>query len=81
MALSSDPIFYHSIRKNAGGKRRLIHVTNTDPKDLELAIRAVEKPEWIEIEGVYPTASLKLERGKRTRRHDSRQGFVNGCSN
>ena len=66
MALISDPIFYHTIRRNAGGKRKLIHVTNSDPKDLELTIQDVEKPEWIEIEGVYPTAEMKLERGKRT---------------
>jgi molecular chaperone DnaK (HSP70) len=66
MALISDPIFYHTIRRNAGGKRKLIHVTNSDPKDLELTIQDVEKPEWVEIEGVYPTATIKLERGKRT---------------
>lgn len=66
MALIAEPIFYNTIRRNSGGKRRIIHVTNTDPTDLELVITDLEKPEWIEIEGVYPTAELKLQKGKRT---------------
>lgn len=66
MALIADPIFYNTIRKNSGGKRRIIHVTNTDPVDLELVVTDVDKPEWIEIEGVYATATLKLDKGKRT---------------
>jgi molecular chaperone DnaK (HSP70) len=66
MALIADPIFYNTIRRNSGGKRRIIHVTNTDPVDLELVVADVEKPEWIEIEGVYATSEFKLEKGKRT---------------
>lgn len=66
MALVADPVFYHTVRRNSGGKRKLIYVTNSDPVDLELEVQDVEKPEWMEIEGVYPTAKLKFERGKRT---------------
>ncbi len=66
MALMADPIFYHAIRRNAGGKRRLVHVTNSDPVDVEFTVKEVEKPEWVEIEGIYPGVTLKFERGKRT---------------
>jgi hypothetical protein len=66
MGLMADPIFYNTIRRNSGGKRRLVHVTNSDPVDLEIEVQEVEKPEWVEIEGVYPGAKLKLEKGKRT---------------
>jgi len=66
MALIADPVFYHTVRRNSGGKRKLIYVTNSDPVDLELEVQEVEKPEWMEIEGIFPTAKVKFERGKRT---------------
>lgn len=65
MALMADPIFYHTIRRNSGGKRRLIYVNNPDPMDVELVIQDVEKPEWVEVEGIFPTAQVRFEKGKR----------------
>ena len=66
MGLMAEPIFYPSLRKGAGAKRRIVYVENSEEKDLELTVTDMEKPEWIEIEGVYPGIKVKFSRSRRT---------------
>jgi molecular chaperone DnaK (HSP70) len=66
MPFFSDPIFISSVKRNSGSKRRLIQISNSDERDLEITIRDIEKPEWLEIEGIYPTQTLHFEKGKST---------------
>jgi hypothetical protein len=54
MALIPQPIFYRQLKRGDGGKRRIVQVTNTDDADYVGRITELEKPEWIELEGVYP---------------------------
>jgi predicted nucleic acid-binding Zn-ribbon protein len=54
------------LKKNAGAKRKLITITNSDEEDFEATIADVEKPEWIDLEKIQPGATLKLKKGRRT---------------
>ncbi|MGH7145229.1 MAG: Hsp70 family protein [Planctomycetota bacterium] len=65
MALTPEPIYYEKLRRNTGAKRKLIGVRNADDT-FEGTVKDILKPEWIELEGVYPGAALKFEKGKST---------------
>ncbi|MCX7803588.1 MAG: Hsp70 family protein [Planctomycetota bacterium] len=60
MALIPDPIFYETIRKRHGAKRRQIFIKNTDKKPVEVKVVEVDKPEWLDLEGVFPGTVLKI---------------------
>jgi molecular chaperone DnaK (HSP70) len=64
MAFSADPVFFASVKRNSGAKRRLIRITCSEDRDLEVGVKDLQKPEWIDIEGVFPGEKLRFERGK-----------------
>ncbi len=66
MGLMAEPIFYESLRKGAGAKRKIVYVENSEEKDLDLTVTDMEKPEWVEIEGVYPGVQAKFSHRRRT---------------
>ncbi|MHC4600463.1 MAG: Hsp70 family protein [Planctomycetota bacterium] len=66
MPLLPEPIFYQTIKREDGAKRKLIYIINSDDDDVSLEVTDVEKPEWIEIEEIIPGAQLDFESGKRT---------------
>ena len=65
MALIPQPIFYRQLKRNDGGKRRNINVTNTDEADHIAKIADVVKPEWLELEGIYPGQEMTFPGGKK----------------
>jgi molecular chaperone DnaK (HSP70) len=66
MPFLSDPVFIPSVKRNSGAKRRLINISCSEDRDVEVQIKEMEKPDWIDVEGVYPGQPLKFERGKPT---------------
>ena len=66
MRLSADPVFFQSVKINTGAKRSLINITNEEDKDLEVTVKELEKPDWLDVEGVYPGVKLTLPRKRRT---------------
>jgi molecular chaperone DnaK (HSP70) len=66
MPINPEPVFFRTLKKNAGAKRKLITITNTDEEDFDAGIQDVEKPEWVELEKIQPGAQLKLKKGRRT---------------
>ncbi len=50
MGLIPEPIFFAEVKKNSGAKRKLINIASDESETLELEIRSVDRPEWIEIE-------------------------------
>ncbi len=66
MRLMADPVFFQTVKINTGAKRSLINITNEEDKDLELTIKDMEKPDWLDVEGVYPGMKLTLPRKKRS---------------
>lgn len=65
MPLQPEPIFFRSLKRGTGSKRKLITLTNTDPDACASAITGVEKPEWIELEGIVNGGNLTLGSGKK----------------
>jgi len=66
MALLPEPIYYHTIKREDGAKRKLIYIVNPDDETASLEVADVEKPEWVEIEEIYPGAKIDFPAGKRT---------------
>ncbi|MHC4779045.1 MAG: Hsp70 family protein [Planctomycetota bacterium] len=66
MPLLPEPIFYQTIKREDGAKRKLIYIINSDEEDVSLEVTDVEKPEWVEIEEIFPGAKIDLKSGKRT---------------
>ena len=66
MPIQPEPVFFRTLKKNAGAKRKLITVTNTEDEDFDQSITDVEKPEWVELEKIQPGARMKLKKGRRT---------------
>lgn len=66
MALIPEPIFYNSLRRNSGAKRKLIHINNPDDEDVTVQVTDLEKPEWVELEGIYPGTDVVFKRKTRT---------------
>lgn len=66
MRLMADPVFFDTVKINTGAKRSLINITNEEEGDLELTIKDMEKPDWLDLEAVYPGVKLSLPRKKRT---------------
>ncbi len=60
MALVPDPIFFRKLKKNSGGKRNIINLSNTEAEPIKLTIADVEKPEWIELEGLYRGSTIEI---------------------
>ncbi|MHC5037122.1 MAG: Hsp70 family protein [Planctomycetota bacterium] len=66
MPLLPEPIFYQTIKREDGAKRKLIYIVNSDDDPLALEVKDVEKPEWVEIEELFPGAKVEFKPGKRT---------------
>lgn len=64
MGFSPEPVFFASVKRNSGAKRRLIRITSSENRDVEVVVKDVEKPEWVDIEGVFPGEKLRFERNK-----------------
>jgi molecular chaperone DnaK (HSP70) len=65
MPLQPEPIFFRSLKRGTGSKRKLITLTNTDPDACASAITDVDKPEWIELEGIHKGGNIDLGAGKK----------------
>lgn len=66
MRLLADPVFFQTVKRNSGAKRRLVNVTNEEDRDIDVAVKEIEKPDWLDIEGVFQGVALKFARKKRT---------------
>ncbi len=66
MPINPEPVFFRTLKKNAGAKRKLITVTNTEDADFEQTIADVEKPEWVELEAVQKGVKLAFKKGRKT---------------
>ncbi len=60
MAIIPDPIFFRKLKRNSGGKRKIINFANTEAEPVKLTISDVEKPEWLELEGLYRGSTLEI---------------------
>lgn len=60
MALVPDPIFFRKLKRNSGGKRKIINLSNTESEHVKLTIADVEKPEWLELEGLHRGGTIEL---------------------
>ncbi len=60
MAIIPDPIFFRKLKRNSGGKRKIINLANTEAEPVKLTIADIEKPEWLELEGLYRGATLEI---------------------
>ena len=63
--LISDPIFFHTIRKNTGSKRKLINITNTGGREIKVTISKIDKPEWLEFEDLYVSQEIEFQPQKK----------------
>ncbi len=66
MRLLADPVFFQTVKRNSGAKRRLVNVINEEDRDLDLVVKEVEKPDWLDLEGVYQGVALSFPRKKRS---------------
>src|SRR3990172_5531831 len=66
MRLIADPVFFQTVKRNSGAKRRLVNVLNEGERELEVTGKEIEKPDWLGIEGAYQGVKLKFPRKKRT---------------
>ena len=62
MGLLSEPIFYKSLRKDSGSKRKMIQINNTEETKVVATVTDMEKPEWLELEGIYPGAQIEFKK-------------------
>jgi hypothetical protein len=60
MAVIPDPIFFRKLKRNSGGKRKIINFANTEAEPVHLTISDIEKPEWLELEGLYKGSTLEI---------------------
>jgi len=60
MAIIPDPIFFRKLKRNSGGKRKIINFANTESESVKLTISDIEKPEWLELEGIYRGSTLEI---------------------
>jgi len=65
MRVTADPIYFESVKLNTGARRSLINILNEGDGDLELTIKEMEKPDWLDLEGMYPGVKITLPRKKR----------------
>lgn len=65
MPLQPEPIFFRSLKRGTGSKRKLITIANTDPAPFGAVIRDVEKPEWLELEQLVPGKRLDIAAGRK----------------
>lgn len=67
MGLIPEPIYFSEVKKNSGAKRKLINIGNDEPTAVELKVRRVDRPEWIEIEEIKEGSELKFKANERKR--------------
>jgi hypothetical protein len=60
MAITPDPIFFRKLKRNSGGKRKIINLANTESEPVKLTISDIEKPEWLEMEGLYRGSTIEI---------------------
>jgi hypothetical protein len=60
MAIIPDPIFFRKLKRNSGGKRKIINLANTEAEPVKLTVADIEKPEWLELEGLHRGATLEI---------------------
>jgi hypothetical protein len=60
MAIIPEPIFFRRLKRNSGGKRKIINFANSEHEPVKLTVSDVEKPEWLELEGLYRGSTLEI---------------------